>query len=251
MLNRKQLPLVAKLGNLKIDVSTVLAHCQNNNLLDPALYNDIKYSASSKHQAFVVSNEFCKTNFFTESESPIMEGELYKQLYLTDFDESKASNKVSLHGTNIFERTKRLDPKDSRYLPEADELNYGVRNKYAVGPFADILNMFKSTITRVRLAYLTAGFNIKPHVDYDPSYITRYHIPLITNDDVIMGFTHKNQDYRFNIPADGSIYFFNSGIKHRVENNSTENRLHLIIDTHGQLDLQNLINIEPRSHTVL
>ena len=237
MLNRKQLPYVAKLNNIKVDVDLVLEYCRENGLLDICNYNDIKYSANSKHQAFVVSNEFCKTNFFTESDATTMEGERYKQLYLTDFDESKASDKVSLHSTNIFERTKRLDPNDPRYLPEADELNYGVRNKYASGPFKDILDSFKSRITRVRLAYLTAGFTIKPHVDYDPSYITRYHIPLITNEDVLMGFTHKNEDHVFNMPADGSVYFFNSGIKHWVENNSDEARLHLIIDTHGQDDL--------------
>lgn len=236
--------MAAKLGNLRVDISSLLDHCRDNNLLDSSKYNDIKYSADSKHQSFLVSNEFCKTNFFTETDATLMEGEKYKQLYLTDFDESKASNNVSLHNTNIFERTKRLDPNDSRYLPEADELNYGVRNKYVAGPFVDILDMFKSNVTRVRLAYLSAGFTIKPHVDYDPTYITRYHIPLITNDDVMMGFTNKNQNYLYKMPADGSVYFFNSGIKHWVENNGVHDRIHLIIDTHGQLDLENLIALE-------
>lgn len=237
MLNRKQLPLVAKLNNIKVDVNAILEHCRQNDLLDSTKYNDIKYSANSKHQAFLVSNEFCKTNFFTENEAPTMEGEKYKQLYLTDFDESKASGKVNLHSTNIFERTKRLDPSDPRYLPEADELNYGVRNKYAIGPFEDILNQFKGKITRVRLAYLSPGFSIRPHVDYDPSYITRYHVPLITNDDVVMGFSKGNSTHLYHMPADGSVFFFNSGMKHWVDNNGTEARLHLIIDTHGQEDL--------------
>jgi aspartyl/asparaginyl beta-hydroxylase (cupin superfamily) len=84
---------------------------------------------------------------------------------------------------------------------------------------------------------LTPGFSIKPHVDYDPSYITRFHIPLVTNDDVVMGFHKSNGDHFYHMPADGSVYFFNSGIKHWVDNNGTESRLHLIIDTHGQEDL--------------
>ena len=237
MLNRKQLPLIARLNNIKVDINSVLEHCRINGLLDDNKYNDIKHSANSKHQAFLVSNEFCKTNFFTETEAPTMEGERYKQLYLTDFDETKSSGKVNLHGTNIFERTKRLDPSDPRYLPEADELNYGVRNKYVTGPFEDILNQFKGKITRVRLAYLTSGFSIKPHVDYDPSYITRFHIPLVTNDDVVMGFYKNDGDHFYHMPADGSVYFFNSGIKHWVDNKGKESRLHLIIDTHGQEDL--------------
>jgi hypothetical protein len=43
------------------------------------------------------------------------------------------------------------------------------------------------------------------------------------------------------MPADGSIYFFNSGMVHWVSNNGTEPRLHLIVDTNGQedLDLEN------------
>jgi len=243
MLNRKQLPLVAKLNNMKVDIDAILEHCREHDLLDSTKYNDIKYSANSKHQAFLVSNEFCKTNFFTESDAIVMEGEKYKQLYLTDFDETKASGNVSLHGTNIFERTKRLDPNDPRYLPEADELNYGVRNQYAIGPFEDLLNQFKGKITRVRIAYLTPGFSIKPHVDYDPSYITRFHIPLITNDEVTMGFSKNNNDYLYHMPADGNVYFFNSGIKHWVDNKGTEARLHLIIDTHGQEDLVDFTEI--------
>jgi hypothetical protein len=237
MKNRKQLPLVAKLNNISVDVASVLAHCEAAGLLTDDKYNDIKYSTNSSHQRFLVSNEFCKTNFFTEEGAPLMEGEKYKQLYLTDFDESRASNRVELHGTNIFERIKRLNPDDPRYLPEADERNYGVRNNYATGPFAEILDSFKAQVTRVRLAYLKNGFSIKPHIDYDPSYITRYHIPLITHSDVVMGFNRNNVDYRYYLPADGSVYFFNGGIKHWVENNSPIDRIHLIIDTHGQEDL--------------
>lgn len=243
MKNRKQLPCIGYLSNKKFNIDKILEHLQQNNLLDFNKYSDIQYSANSKHQSFLVSNEYCKTNFFTESSAENMEGELYKQLYLTDFDTSKSSNRVNLHNTNIFERTKRLNPSDARYLPEADELNYGVRNSYVTGILSDILDSFDSKITRVRLAYLSANFEIKPHVDYDPSYIVRFHLPLITNEQVIMGFERKGQTLTYNLPADGKIYFFNSGIKHWVKNNSQQGRLHLIIDVHGQKELQNLVTL--------
>jgi hypothetical protein len=244
MKNRKQLPLVARLNQFTVNVDEILQHCGQHGLLDSSKYTDIQYSANSRHQEFLVSNEFCKTSFFTETDAPLLEGERYKQLYLTDFDESKRSDRVALESTNIFGRTRRLDPEKDQYLPEADELNYGVRNQYASGPLANLLDRFKSKITRVRLAYLTAGFAIKPHVDYDPSYITRYHIPLITNPQVIIGFERSSIEHRHHLPADGSVYFFNSGIKHWVENNSTHDRIHLIVDTHGQLDLQDLIELD-------
>jgi hypothetical protein len=243
MKTRKQLPLIAKLNHIKVDVETVLAHCRENNLLDTSLYTDIKYSAHSKHQNFLVSNEFCKTNFFTEKNAPLLEGEKYKQLYLTDFDLVKASGRVELSQTNIFSRTRRLDPHSSTYLPEADELNYGVRNHLVSGPFETILDSFKSRITRVRLACLVAHYSIRPHVDYDPSYITRYHIPLVTNQAALAKFDKNNEIYQYHLPADGSVYFFNSGIKHWVENGGDDDRIHLIVDTHGQLDLEDYTQI--------
>lgn len=248
MLNRKQLPLIAKLNNISVNIEEILSHCKENNLLNFDRYTDIKYSSNSKHQNFLVSNEFCKSNFFTEDDAKLMEGEKYKQLYLTDFDESKSSGKVKLNNTNIFERTKRLNPSNEKYLPEADELNYGVRNHLASGPFETLLDKFKAKITRVRLAYLKENFSIKPHVDYDPSYIVRYHVPLITNEEVFLGFTKNNKNYYYHLPADGSIYFFNSGIKHWVENNGKEPRLHLIVDTHGQEDLTDYFEIS-QSHS--
>lgn len=244
MKNRKQLPCFGYLKDKQIDISLLLEYLDSQNLLNWDRYNDINYSSNSKHQAFVVANEYCKDNFFKEKDAPMMEGELYKQLYLTDFDETKQSNKVNLHNTNIFERTKRLFPKNSRYLPEADELNYGVKNHLVKGPIEDILNIFSSKVTRVRLAYLSKNFEIGAHVDYDPSYIVRYHIPLITNPQVKMFMLRGKTVHETHLPADGKIYFFNSGLKHWVKNDSDQGRLHLIIDVHGQSELADLISID-------
>jgi aspartyl/asparaginyl beta-hydroxylase (cupin superfamily) len=90
---------------------------------------------------------------------------------------------------------------------------------------------------------LKAGFTIEPHVDYDPSYISRYHIPIITNSDVTMYIQRGDNVAQYSMSADGRIYFFNSGLKHWVKNNSQFDRLHLIIDVHGQHDLENLEEI--------
>jgi hypothetical protein len=145
MLNRKQLPLIAKLNNIRIDINAVLEHCRVSGLLDDNKYNDIKHSANSKHQAFLVSNEFCKTNFFTETEAQVMEGERYKQLYLTDFDETKASGKVNLHGTNIFERTKRLDAGEMPdFLTETKSIREG---DWKIAPIPEALYCRRVEIT--------------------------------------------------------------------------------------------------------
>jgi hypothetical protein len=244
MKNRKQLPCFGYLNNFTVDVQELAAYLESTGLLNWEKYTDINYSSNSRHQAFVVANEFCKDNFFKEPDAPMMEGELYRQLYLTDFDETKASGNVDLHNTNIFERTKRLKPSNPRYLPEADELNYGIRNHLVTGPLATLLDQFQSKITRVRLAYLSKNFEIKAHVDYDPSYVTRYHIPIITNPAVKMFIQRGDQVLERYLPADGKIYFFNSGLKHWVRNDSDQGRLHLIIDVHGQTELEHLENLD-------
>lgn len=239
MRNRKNLPAYAKV-NKTIDLESLREFCVDNGYTDYSTFNDIKYSANSRHQSFLVANECCKESFFKEEEAEFLEGELYKQLYLTDIDESKLTTpkeRLSETTHSIFSRSKRLDPNSPHYVPEADELNYTHRNHHVKGIFEEILDSFSSQVTRVRLAVLMPGMEIKPHVDYDPTYITRYHIPIFTNEDVVFGVKEKGTDVEFTMPADGSVYFLNSGLLHWVSNNSNEPRLHLIVDTHGQDDL--------------
>lgn len=243
MKTRKQLPRFGYLSGYNIDVAKVLDQLKDDGLLNWDRYTDIKVSSNSKHKDFVIANEFCKDNFFKEEDAPMMEGDNYRQVYLTDFDETKTGGEVKFEFTNIFKRTRRLDPSKSEYLPEADELNYGVRNELVTGELAKILDMFPSKLTRVRLAYLKDHFDIKPHVDYDPSYIVRYHIPLITNIDVRMFMERGSDLAEIHLPADGKVYFFNSGLKHWVKNDGNEGRLHLIIDVHGQQELDQLITL--------
>lgn len=238
--NRKQLPNFGYLRTKSVNVDAIIEHMSKSNLLDSKLYNDIKVSANSRHRDFVIANEYSKNNFFKEESAEKLEGEFYVQLYLTDFDSTKKSGKLELKSTNIFSRTKRLNPKHRTYLPEADELNYGIRNNLVTGIFEEILNMFESRITRVRLAYLKSNFSIKPHIDYDPSYIVRYHIPILTNENCKMHVIRNNKEYVSNFLADGRIYFLNAGHLHWASNNSDIDRLHLIIDVHGQRELEEL-----------
>lgn len=239
MLNRKQLPSLRKI-NKRIDLQELRDYIKNNHYTDYTKYNDIKYSANSVHQSFLVANQFSKENFFKESYASFLEGENYKQLYLTDIDKSLLKTdhaNLANNGQSIFSRTRRLSSASKSYIPEADELNYGIRNQHCSGVFSKILDMFTAKVTRVRLAVLKKSFEIKPHIDYDPSYITRYHIPIFNNEHVVYGFKVKNQDHEYTMIEDGSIYFFNGGHVHWVKNLGNSDRLNLIIDTHGQDDL--------------
>lgn len=61
------------------------------------------------------------------------------------------------------------------------ELNYRFRSNWVVNAFEEIFDSFEDKVTRVRLEWRAPRFEIQPQVDYDPSYITRLEIPLITN----------------------------------------------------------------------
>jgi len=235
MKDRKQLPAFKALDR-KFDVVGILRHCTETGLFDYTRYNDIKKSADSHYKNFLVGNSFSKNKFFIDGSEEELEGELYKQLYLTGYKEQTEST-IEVTPTTVKTRLRRLDKTHPNYVPELDEHNYGAPTEYYTGAFKTLLDAFYSPLTRVRLAVLMPGMTIKKHRDYDPSYICRYHLPLITNNKVIFGMEVDGIDQPFNMPADGSIYFFNSGLPHWVTNDSDEPRLHLIVDTNGQLDL--------------
>lgn len=247
MKNRKQLPCFGYLDNFVIDTPALITHLENNGLLDFDKYNDINLKSQSTMRDFVLANEYCHSNFFREEGADIMNSDKFRHLMLTKFDETKRTNNVNFKYTSVYERQRRLDPSSANYMPEADELNYGVRTELVTGELEKILDMFTSKITRVRLAYIAGNHDLKPHIDYDPTYIVRYHIPIITNPGVKMFMQRNETIYTRHLPADGRVYFFNTGIRHWVKNASNQDRVHLIIDVHGQDELKHLVNLDQES----
>ena len=80
---------------------------------------------------------------------------------------------------------------------------------------------------RVMLASLPAGCKIDQHVDhfYHLTHSRRIHLPIFTNENV--DFTVDN----VKVPMkEGKLIEFNNNKKHSVKNNSSSNRIHLIID---------------------
>lgn len=241
MLTRKQLPLFGKIKKT-VDLSRLLTYCIDRGYTNYDSFIDVQYGKNDKHSAFLTAHAYSKSNFFTEpEETQQMQGEKYKQLYLTEIDPAKlvsSIEQIAATSRSMFSKNKRRLQTSTNYLPEADEHNYGYRNEHVKDIFEEIIDMFDSPVCRVRLAVLMPDFSIKPHVDYDPSYIVRYHIPIITNEHVRFGGKIKEEEYEYTMPADGSIYFFNSGHLHWVGNYGKEPRLHLIVDTNGQQDLE-------------
>jgi hypothetical protein len=82
---------------------------------------------------------------------------------------------------------------------------------------------------RVRLTLLKAGASSDWHSDAPTwMYAVRLHIPIETNS----GCIFETETESAHLPADGSVYFLPVNTTHRVKNQGSEDRIHLIADVH-------------------
>jgi len=92
----------------------------------------------------------------------------------------------------------------------------------------NILNTFKCEIQSVRLLNLKAGAVIKQHRDHELAFENgeaRLHLPIFTNNDV----EFYVDDERVIMP-EGSCWYINANLPHRVANYGESDRIHLVID---------------------
>ena len=82
-------------------------------------------------------------------------------------------------------------------------------------------------VVRLLLAKLLAGGNIKRHTDAGYSLLNchRIHVPLITNDKVVFVIGGEEKKMRV-----GELWEINNSLDHAVDNRSSEDRIHLIVD---------------------
>ena len=93
-----------------------------------------------------------------------------------------------------------------------------------------VLASFGVVLGRSRLMKLAAGAEVALHVDFNYHWHSRVriHIPIVTNPDV----SFYCADQHVNMQA-GESWIFNAWRRHRVTNNSDQDRVHLVIDTAG------------------
>lgn len=248
MKKRSDLPNFGKLKNVKYSVEKLLNFCVDNNLLDYSCYNDLNLKSSSEFKNFIVENQFNRAFLLSEDERKNTSTSLdeysnskeYVQYYATTLSD-EALEKAHSFSKNPFsmkDRLRRLNKDSTAYSAYADELNYTKRKPIVKDYLQEILNIFDGQVTRTRFAAMNPNFEIVPHIDYDTDYIMRYHFPIITNPESKFKVWRKNVLYETHFPATGDIYFLNTGYKHTALNYGAEPRLHLIVDVHGQQDIE-------------
>ena len=152
----------------------------------------------------------------------------YQQLSLTEFDESyNLSQRTEMSGSVWDERIAKRDTK-------ADERWYRKLKEDVPSYLQEVLSSFPG-FHRTRFANLAPYSEVKPHIDYDTLYGIRIHIALETNGECFNGGWDKDgNEVKFHIPADGSAWFVNPGVKHYAINGGDTPRNHLIISMDTQ-----------------
>lgn len=91
-----------------------------------------------------------------------------------------------------------------------------------------VLQHFKCPLQAVRLLKLNAGSIIKEHRDAELNYERgeiRLHIPVLTHSDVEFFLDKERVDMK-----EGECWYMNFNLPHAINNNSSVNRVHLVID---------------------
>lgn len=155
----------------------------------------------------------------------------YQQLSITEFDdEYDLSQRTEKSGTVWDERI-------AKHKKDADE-RWFRKIKEDVPPYMrEIMQMFPGA-HRARFSTLAPRSTVKPHIDYDTLYGIRIHIALETNELCHNGgWDQEGNEVKYHIPADGSVWFVNPGVKHYAVNDGDTPRNHLIIS----LDTQSIL----------
>jgi len=108
--------------------------------------------------------------------------------------------------------------------PEYKDTDYLHNSIY----FQEVLSSFNCRLSAVRLLKLNAGAVIKEHKDAELYYEKgeiRIHIPVVTNDKVEFYLDKERMNLK-----EGECWYMNFNLPHSIVNNSSSERIHLVID---------------------
>ena len=234
LLDRKQLPAFLKLP-YKFDMEKILNAFEQ--FQDTSTYQDLNYNnPDASYLQLGKEKEFHLNKFIREDEQGKGASDFYRQLSLTEYNGQPED--IVPSNTSIVTYKTSADKSSKHYNPILDERNYTRRKDICTGYWNTILDTFKAPITRTRFAYLAPNYSIKPHIDYNTTYSIRVHIPIVTNSkSFLCAYDYDGKVVKQHCPADGSVWFLNTGMRHWAENNGDEGRIHLVISLNGQEDL--------------
>lgn len=230
---RYELPVIARL-NIRFDIDRLrkeLKQFEENKVWDGlgSDYADMCEAHTKLPAMFFTEEELDGVNHVCDLD---WEKTTYKQLSLTEYDETyDITQRIEKSGTAWDNRVAKKDP-------HADERWYR-KFKDDLPPYLREVLTYFPNFHRSRFALLAPYNQVKPHIDYDTTYGIRLHIALETNEECYNGGWDKDgNEIKYHIPADGSVWFINPGVRHYAVNGGSTPRNHLIISLDSQLILE-------------
>jgi hypothetical protein len=179
--------------------------------------------------------------------------EHFLQVNLTEFDPTQAAPTVEqceIMGETVgtgdlmrkVDKYKLKAGRGARLDPALDEHNYNTPTQYypSTSYFREVINSFKASAIRARIARIEPGRTLTPHIDYDPTYAVRVIVPIFAEAGVVNYFWRRNSQESYYLEPDGSAYFINIGFNHTVVNTSDKPRISLMFSLKTQDDLQEI-----------
>jgi quercetin dioxygenase-like cupin family protein len=227
MLKKRDLPICVEIPNIKFDIEKIKLEIDKikNNWTD--IY-EANPGITNLHEGSFVQNAYENLK-----EIPLM---------TLSEDQMKLANEYTVEdlGSSVRDRIRNKKAKGANLPPAANEMLWDVPTDVARDTyFMDILyNKFQSETCRARLHYLAPGKSLAPHIDYDPSYGVRVVCPIQGTEHTTNHFWVNGEEQTYNLPADGRVWFLNTGFKHSVVNNGTEPRIALLLTLKSQEDIE-------------
>ena len=227
MLKKRDLPMLAVIPNITFDIDKIKKEISKIEDKWTDIY-EANPGITNLHEGSFVENAYENLK-----EIPLMT--------LSD-EEMKRANEYTVEdlGSSIRDRIRNKKAKGANLPPAANEMLWDVPTDVARDTyFMDILyNKFQAETCRARLHYLAPGKSLAPHIDYDPSYGVRVVCPIQGTENTDNNFWHGKVKRTYNLPADGRVWFLNTGFKHSVVNNGTEPRIALLMTLKSQEDIE-------------
>ena len=227
MLRKRNLPACARIPNMMFDIDRMK---EELDIIGDKWQNiyDANPGITKIHD-----QGFLSQIYSTLHEIPLMSMSPEDMLRAEDF-------KLEDLGKTKTERVRNKTAKGDNLPPTANEMLWDYPLESYKGSYFEeaIKSHFKSEVCRARIHLLEPGKDISPHIDYDPSYGGRVICPISGTEGTTNYFWYNGEKQEFNLPANGSVYFLNTGFKHSVENRGSENRIALVFTLKTQQDIE-------------
>ena len=227
MLKKRDLPICVPIPNVRFDIEKIKSCLVGMEEQWTDIY-EANPGITNLHEGSFVENAY----------------ENLKEIPLMTLSEElmKNANNYTVEdlGSSLRDRLRNKKAKGDNLPPAANEMLWDVPTKYARDTyFEEILyDKFQADTCRARLHFLAPGKSLAPHIDYDPSYGVRVVCPIQGTEETTNYFWVRGEVQEYNLPADGRVWFLNTGFKHAVVNNGTEPRIALLLTLKTQEDIE-------------